>query len=417
MWSYDLCLAAVTKNVSWLEDLQKNRDQTKLTPDEYRMLYLEGNKLHGSYALHYFPPEMRTYNLFLDAIKRDVSALGYLKDPAERKGFKPDEYIDICLMAIETKGFSAFGYIDPDILTYNFFLAAINKNIGTLHYIDQVKTKLTEDEYLALCKVAKDAYGIKATFPLLPPEMKTYDVCLAAANENIDVLSYLKTPDDRKNLKAKEYSDLCLMVIRKNYLDKIDPTLANDVLINFIARYESVNKHTNYKMDDIGTFFSRKISVLSEIYPVLGGHTFLLMEKMLVTSADNLNRFLSELKNLTGQTASCSKNISRLLDNVDYANASKKASQLKLYLFLSSEEKQEVNKLLDDSKINIETIPIVMRELLIKRFYVDLKLPFNEKEKNVMEALSNEQLADLNGLFEELKKHPDRNKSKMFFSI
>jgi len=410
MWTYDLCLAAVTHEVSWLEELQRKRYQTKLTRNEYTKIYLEANKVHGSSVLAYYPPEMRTFDIYLDAVNKDVRVLSYLKDPKDRAGLKPGEYSNICLEAIETHGSRALGYIDPDTLTYDLILAAVNKDVGTLSYIhnQNVQEKLTGDEYFALHTVAKDKYGIKATFRYLPPEMKTYDVCLAAANDNVDVLSYLKTANDRKKLTSKEYSDLCLIVIKKQYVGINDPSLTDDILINFIARYESINEFNNYKMDNIGTFFSRNVSLISDIYPLLGKYTFLLMGKMLITSADNLNRFLSELKKgLTGQMlASCSKNISRLFDNIDYKNAVKKASQLKLYLFLSSEEKKEINILLDDSKINIETIPNLMRELLIKRFYDYLSLPFNNKEKNVMDTLSNEQLADLNGLFEELKITP-----------
>lgn len=381
--NFDSILELAKINLPKFVEFQPTLESLGLSDAQLHEIYLAAVKANPG-AIDNVPREMRTKSLWIAAVTANGFEFSKLRELTEQTELTQADYKDIQLAAIMKHGRYALLSIEPEMWKYELCVAAVNKDVTSLAAIatNLDLTPLKPDAYQKFCLMAMDKYGIKETFQYLPLEMRTYDVCLMAANDDVDVLKYLKTTNERKSLTSEEYSNLCLMIIKKKYLELINPTLAksytgeidksltDDILRNFIDHYESINKHNNYNMGDIGSFFLDNVSEISNIYSLLGKYTFLLLEKMLVTSADNLKRYLSELRGINRRLfSSGSKNILRLFDNVDFENASTKASQLKLYLSLSSEEKNKINILLADSTVNIETIPKVMREFLIKRFY------------------------------------------------
>jgi len=476
--TYELYLAALKKNVCALDYLEHPIDRERLTVDEYHKLCLSAMDIYGYSALKHIAPKMRTYELYLRAFNEGKFSFIWLEKPEDRGELTLDEYHKLCLRAIEKYGYSALKLIAPSMRTYELYLAAIANNVNAFQYLqnDEDQVCLKPGEFRKLCLKGLEIYDTQVLKHITDPMQlqQTYEFQLACIQRDSGALHHLQDPANRAFLKPDEYKKLCLEAVKKHWLSAIhyinvdmriyelylvavnagniiscfeievakknfsleqyanlasiviktkyaqefDANLSSDALKSFIARYESINKLNDYRMGDIEYFFSENISVISKIYPLLGNQIFVLMQKMLVTSGDNLKRYLEEGKELADSAFdSCSKNISRLIEGVEYKNSGKKASQLKLYLYLSNEEKAKINILLDDSSSNIETIPNEMRGFLVKRFYDHLNIPYNNKEKNAMDVFSNEQLADLYGLLVVFLRNPSKVDGKIFFAM
>jgi hypothetical protein len=424
MWTYDLCIAAVTNNMQWLKQLNKNRKLIKLTSTEYTNIFLEAFKLHGTSALRYFPPAMYTYNVFKNIVKQDVRALSYLQDPDDRDRFEEGEYRKLCLEVIDSYGSKnindILSDIDEDELDEVLLTTAVNKNVNALQTVQQQlnEKRLDKDKFMSIWKAATNKYGIKETFSYLLAEMKENKISLEDAQAVVDVIKYFKSVN-REELKPQQYTDLAFLVLKKEYINNIDSNLPDGILRSFINRYESTNRFNDYKMRDISVFFEENKHTIKTIYTLLGKHAFTLMENILITSDDKLNRFLVAVEKSTAKgLASCSKNISRLFENIDQNNAGILVSQFKSYLQLPNEDKEQINILLDDNDTKIETVQNMMREFLVKNLYDSLKLPYDDNMiKHLTDTLTYTNLVNLNGLLETHKTSPKRSQSKIFISM
>lgn len=176
----------------YLKAIRKNGLTLQFVPADSQTheLCLEAVKQNGS-ALRFVITDLQTKEICVKAVQNNILALRYIKQIDNDCKETREKMKDVYLAAIKQNANSfkcIINYMNPDLITKEMCFAAIKSNPRTLEWIHFEDFDAPE-EYNKLCLLAIQQNGLVLEY--IKPENQTFEMCLAAFNQNKKSLKYM----------------------------------------------------------------------------------------------------------------------------------------------------------------------------------------------------------------------------------
>lgn len=230
--TYEFCLDKVKNNGWMLQYIPKEVLETAPWAKEIYVAAINDNPQALQFSI---PPNILTKNDYLEALKKDISAVKYI----------PDEILtsEMYVQAVKVDP-SIFKKIPSDKMTDAIIIAALEQNPMLLkRVVNKYPEKLTEDMCLiAFSNQLLDSSDVFKIFEIIPTHMRSEAVSLRAVRLNWECLQFV--PSTLSNLEilyseAINLNGLALQFIPESMITKeliLRGIRNNDYVINYVPK-------------------------------------------------------------------------------------------------------------------------------------------------------------------------------------
>jgi hypothetical protein len=200
----EMCKLAVVNNGLALEYVDSANNMSDKQYLEMCKLAVQTN----GRALEYVPKKHKTFEMCKLAVKNDGNTLFDIINSREYNEITPEEYLEICKIAVQTNG-RALKYVPDDKKTLEICkIAVYGDGFALTDVPDNKKT-------LEICKIAVQNDGFSLCF--VPKMHKTFEICKIAVENNTIALHYIK-PDEITKITDEQYNEIYKLAVNKKGL-------------------------------------------------------------------------------------------------------------------------------------------------------------------------------------------------------
>jgi hypothetical protein len=143
------------------------------------------------------------------AVKNNGSALKYVK----ANKIEPEQYYEICKIALQ----HLVNISNSNEEIYKTCLVAVQIDSTLLYYVNELKSKITDDQYFEICKKAItssywNAFDIVIADNMTPEQY--YEICKLAVTKYGTVLQYVNVIANK--MTVEQYYKICKLAVKTN---------------------------------------------------------------------------------------------------------------------------------------------------------------------------------------------------------
>jgi hypothetical protein len=227
--TYEICLIAINNNSYALQYVQlacrltlESQYETvqtcngspmyseNITDEIYYILCKKAVNNNGK-ALRYVLTNRMTNEQYLGICKLAVKNNGFALKYVKANKIEPEQYYEICKLALQHSVYIS----NSNEEIYKTSLLAVQIDGTLLYYVNELKSKITDDQYFEICKKAItssywNAFDIVIADNMTPEQY--YEICKLAVTKYGTVLQYVIA----NKMTIEQYYKICKLAVKTN---------------------------------------------------------------------------------------------------------------------------------------------------------------------------------------------------------